>query len=43
MKFDADTIIHIIAVAREFIEGAITLALICGGLALIWFAGCAVA
>lgn len=43
MKFDADTIIHVLAIAREFIEGAVTLALICGGLMALWFIGCAMA
>lgn len=43
MRFDADTLIHYIAIAREFLEGILTLALIVGGLGAIWFLGCALA
>lgn len=43
MKLDADLILHYIAIVREIFKGIISLAMIVGGLALIWFAGCAIA
>lgn len=42
-RYDADTIIHFLAVAREVAESIVELALICGGLAALWFIGCALA
>ena len=42
-KYDADTIVHYIAMAREIAESVIGLAFIGGGLAAVWFIGCALA
>ena len=42
-KYDADTIIHYIAIAKEVVESALCFALIIAMLALVWFAGCALA
>ena len=42
-KYDADTIIHFLAIAGEVVESIVELALICGGLAAVWFIGCSLA
>lgn len=42
-RYDADAIIHFLAVAREVAESIVGLAFICGGLAVVWFIGCSLA
>lgn len=42
-RYDADTIIHYIAMAREIAESVVGLAFIVGGLVALWFIGCALA
>lgn len=42
-RYDADAIIHFLAVAREVVESIIGLAFICGGLAALWLIGCSLA
>ena len=41
--YDADMIIHYIAMAKEIAESILCLALIIGGLLGMWFIGCALA
>lgn len=42
-KYDADTIIHYIAMAKEIVESLACFTFIIAGLALVWFVGCALA
>lgn len=42
-RYDADTVIHYLAMAKEIAESLACFALIIAMLALVWFAGCALA